>query len=722
MRTRQELEAIDNLCKSTHNNWMSRLLVDSSTPFSVSQNTPLAFCGKYLDPSTGADIYKITVFPTGNEEDDYRLYMHEVGHIVLGHLDELSVNLDNFLYNTLKSDLQGIANRANRECGIDFAESLLKQIIDDPVVNHSFHNIAMDMEVNSKILSHDDILHLQDSITKFFTKKEEEALKMIIDKSTDGKVKEFADAVLQQLRAQAQVKLVYPTDFSTVDENGNTCPFPENLTYAEYLVLMIKHVDQFIKAIVSANSSDNDGKVNTNVSKQQIQKALNDWWNKQSEEYKRGYSQAWKDLAKAQQNGNQQQSGQNNQSQQANQNGNQQQTGQSQQNNNNQQSGQSGQNGLPQQFGQNGNNGQQSGQQNGQSGQGSQIGNNGQSQQAGQSGQQSGQSGQQNGQNGNGQNGNGVDDYTRGYQDALADAAKGLASELAGKQSRGFNDLLKQGKNSSSSNGTSSQEGCDQNQNGQQNSNGSKDSSNNGEGDGDVDHSSPGRKEADEVRATCAGDDSKRSGTGCGKESGAMSVVQVQDQDEVDMAIDEVIHNIKHRVVKLTNRRDAMKLRNRGICKNMIRPIISQKISVATNPKLVFLIDVSGSMDRALIQRVLVTISNKLRRVNRSLLYDIIAWDTDLCEHIKDVKTSSPIPKITVGGGTDMASGMRFFRDNYDRSAVLIIISDFCDSLEDWKKEEESMSGYDIYGWKYGDSSYHKDMNWTRLKQRNFDS
>lgn len=675
MRTRQELEAIDNLCKSTHNNWMSRLLVDRSTPFSVSQNTPLAFCGKYLDPATGADIYKITVFPTGNEEDDYRLYMHEVGHIVLGHLDELSVNLDNFLYNTLKSDLQGIANRANRECGIDFAESLLKQIIDDPVVNHSFHNIAMDMEVNSKILSHDDILHLQDSITKFFTKKEEEALKMIIDKSTDGKVKEFADAVLQQLRAQAQVKLIYPTDFSTVDENGNTCPFPENLTYAEYLVLMIKHVDQFVKAVVSANSTDGDGKVNTNISKQQIQKALNDWWNKQSEEYKRGYSQAWKDLAKAQQNGNQQQSGQNGQSQQANQNGNQQ-AGQSQQNNG--QSGQSGQSG-----------------QNGQTG--------------------------QSGQNGNGQNGS-VDDYTRGYQDALADAAKGLASELAGQQSRGFNDLLKKQGKDSSSNGTSGQGGSDQNQNDPQNNNGSKDSGNGNEGAADVDHSSPGRKEADEVRATCAGDESKRSGTGCGKESGAMSVIQVQEQDEVDMAIDEVIHNIKHRVVKLSNRRDAMKLRNRGICKNMIRPIISQKISVATNPKLVFLIDVSDSMDRALIQRVLVTISNKLRRVNRSLLYDIIAWNTDLCEHIKDIKTSSPIPKIKVGGGTDMASGMRFFRDNYDRSAVLIIISDFCDSLEDWKKEEESMSGYDIYGWKYGDSSYHKDMDWTRLKQRNFDS
>ena len=48
--------------------------------------------------------------------------MHEIGHIYLGHLDEICVELDNYLYNTIRENFYSIAERINANCGIDFGD------------------------------------------------------------------------------------------------------------------------------------------------------------------------------------------------------------------------------------------------------------------------------------------------------------------------------------------------------------------------------------------------------------------------------------------------------------------------------------------------------------------------------------------------------------------------------------------------------------------------
>ena len=66
-----------------------------------------------------------------------------------------------------------------------------------------------------------------------------------------------------------------------------------------------------------------------------------------------------------------------------------------------------------------------------------------------------------------------------------------------------------------------------------------------------------------------------------------------------------------------------------------------------------------------------------------------------------------------------MAGAIDYFKDKYDPSAIMILISDFEDYLEEWHEREEKMSGYTMYGFNYGDKVNQK---WTNLKVKNFRS
>ena len=91
-----------------------------------------------------------------------------------------------------------------------------------------------------------------------------------------------------------------------------------------------------------------------------------------------------------------------------------------------------------------------------------------------------------------------------------------------------------------------------------------------------------------------------------------------------------------------------------------------------------------------------------MKRIKAGLKYNIITWSTQLGNHIKDINPRRPVPTIRVGGGTRMAEGIKFFRENYDESAILVLISDFEDYLEEWHKVEKEMPGYTMYGFNYG--------------------
>jgi hypothetical protein len=230
------------------------------------------------------------------------------------------------------------------------------------------------------------------------------------------------------------------------------------------------------------------------------------------------------------------------------------------------------------------------------------------------------------------------------------------------------------------------------------------------------DHNTPERDDADKKREL--GEIRSQGGIGCGKSGGPDVTRLVTEQDPIDMALEEVILNFKSKVVKMDYRRDMMHKYNRGIMRSVIAPSYINKITLTTDPTIVFLIDVSGSMDTALVDRCLGTISRSLKRICKGLKYNIITWSTRLGEHIQDIDPRKPVPRISCGGGTRMAGGIEYFKEHYKDDAILILISDFEDDLQDWHRVEKTMPKYTMYGFNYGYQSYKQE--WTNFKVKDF--
>lgn len=721
-RNKSELEAIQRFVDGAYNRLGNILYKDLDQPFDP--KTSLGYCFKHIDPVNARVIYKIVCAKTGIKYTDFRVMMHEYGHIYLGHLDGIHEELDTTIVETFRNYRGELIEEINKNCGIDFADKLIERVIDDPVLNHSLHNIAMDMEVNSKILSKEDVEEMEADITTILPKTQEKALEYIRDHTDDEEAKKKLDETLKKMAAEAKIKLILPERYKLgVDDQGNPIPFPDELTYGEYLLLIITHLDQFVKMLVSIQLGGNGD--TAEITKEQIQEALQkqmEEFNKQSEAYKKGYEDAQNDYA----NGTPGQS-------QAAMNG---MPDPSQLNlGNPQQQGQLPPNGIqpppglqpPQQGQQQGQQGNQSGQQDGsqQGGQQPGAGSPGQSGQGQPSGQGNqpgngqGQSGQGQGQPGNPGQG-GLPEYNRGYNDGMRDAANGQGG---GSGMQGLSGLMSNAGMSpdgSSSDGQGS-DGQAQGQ-GQNKYQGMRKDPNKEGGDGRMDHRTPSRDEADQKREL--GRIRSAGGMGCGSDGGPYATREViKEVDEVEMALNEVMRNVKARVVKKEVVRDTMRLYNRGIIRSVIAPAVSQKITISVDPKIVYLIDISGSMDTELVDRILKTIGKNMRKLNRGLKYDIITWSTHLGEHIKDIDPKKGVPRISMGGGTSIATGIKYFKDHYSPEAILIVISDFEDYLQEWHEVEKTMSGYSLYGFNYGDDRWNggsDKIEWKNMKVRKF--
>ena len=707
-RKKSELDFIKSFVDGAYSRLGNILYVDLDRNFDP-QNS-LGYCFKHVDPVNSRVIYQIVCAKIGIPYTDFRVMMHEYGHIYLGHLDGIHEELDAQIVDVFRDHRGELIEEINKKCGIDFADKLIERVIDDPVLNHSLHNIAMDMEVNSRVLSKDDIEEMELDITSVLPKYQEEALRYLRDHTDDATAKQEIDDVLKKMEKEAKIKLIVPERYHTgVDDQGNPIPFPAGRTYAEYLMMIIQNLDQFIKMLVSIQMGGNGD--TSDITKDMIRDALQKQMQQHSDAYKQGYNDAQQDYA----NGTPGQ-------QQRVMNG---------QDNGQQGSGQQGQDlglqGSQPQQGQ----GQQQGQQGGnQQGQGGGQGNGQQGQQQGQ-GQGSGQGGQNpgrgqspGGSGGSGMSGQDLQDYNQGYQDGMRDAANGQGG---GSGMQGLSGLMSD--MGMASDGSSSDSG-DQGQDGQGGQGGGN-GTNRYQGmrkdptkDGRMDHRTPGRDEADQKRKV--GKIRSAGGVGCGDSGGPDMEREVDKEvDEVEMALNEVMQNVKARVIKRETRRDVMKLYNRGIIRSVIAPSISQKVTVSVDPKVVYLIDISGSMDTVLVDRILKTIASNMKKLNRGLKYDIITWSTRLGEHIKDIDPRKGVPRISTGGGTSIASGMQYFKDHYGPEAILIVISDFEDYLEEWHRVEETMPEYTLYGFNYGDDRWNGGSDkiaWKNMKIKKFRS
>ena len=761
MRSKTDLENVKKFVDNTYSRYGNKLILDVDKPYDPN-HSQLGYCYKDIDPKTNRVIYRICCTKIGIPRTDFRVMMHEYGHIYLAHLDGIHEDLDILVCNLIRDHRGELIDDINRKCGIDFADKLLERVIDDPELNHSLHNIAMDMEVNSSVLSKDDVEEMEADITSVLPKTEEEYLQYLIDNAEPGTDTSKAKEALDRMKKSAKIKLILPCRYNTgQDVTGNPIPFPDDLTYADYLILIFKHFDQFIKMLVSI---DNGGNGDTNeVSQEDIQNALNDWFKNKSQEYLDGYNKALQDLQNGMPNPNdkdysqgfqdgydqgmknQQQSQSQDQGQQSQDQGQQSQDqgqqsqgqnsgGQNQgtqpQNQNSQDQGQGQQNSQSQgnQSQGQGNQGQKSpsyqqGFQDGMNAaqnQGQSQGNQGQGNSQGQQGQQNSQGqGNQGQSQGQGSGNSPSNDFQQGYQDALRDAANGNIRQDQGNSGMGgLNGLLSRTGMMQPNNKVGQKKGEGQAQvNAENPHNTQKSRFDSGDEDLGKDHGSKSRQEADEKRKL--GQIKAGGGVGCGKGGGPGYVREVDKMvDEVDSAIKEVIKNVRSRVVKHRDVFDMMKLYNRGVQREVIAPSYSEKVDLKSDPKLVFLIDISGSMNTELVDRVLKTIAKSLYKLNPSLRYDIITWSTRLGEHIKGIDPKKSIPSIHCGGGTDMASGMVYFKNNYKKNAILILISDFEDSLNEWHRVESGMKGYLMYGFNYGYHSYSQE--WSYFRQRNF--
>lgn len=677
-RTRLELEAIKNFIDSTYNRFGNLLMVDTTKPYDP-EHSELGYCYKYTDPVTKHVVYRIICSQLGIPETDFRVMMHEYGHIYLTHLDGIHEELDIQICNLLRDHRGELIEYINESCGIDFADKLLERIVDDPNLNHSLHNIAMDMEVNSSVLSSEDIEEMEKDISSLHTKQMENLLEYNINSSEDPEVKKKYQDQLDKLRNEAFIKLIVPERYYLgKDEQDNPIPFPDDLTYAEYLILIIKHLDQFVKMLVSIKMGGNGD--TSQITQQDIQNILNNMarnWANKSDAYKQGYNDALNDYKNNQvgQKSNQPQQGQQGQPQQG--------------------QGQSGQQGMPV-SGQGMSDGQ-----NNNSGPGQPGGSDGRPEQSESSIQGQSQGQQSGNQQGQGQSGNSGDpqaDYDQGYQDALNDIANNGGQSGGDMQS--LSDFFDQ--MGISGDGQSPYKGTRPDNEGAKN-----------------DHRTDSRDEADRKRDM--GQIKSGGSLSCGNDGSPYMIREVdKNVDLVDMALREVMQHIRSRVVKQDTRKDVMKLYNKGVVRSVIAPTVSRKVTISNEPKLVYLIDISGSMDTQLIDRILKTISKSMVKLSRGLKYDIITWSTCLGEHIRDINPRKVIPKISSGGGTRIAKGIKYFKDHYDPSATLIVISDFEDYLEEWNQIESTMSEYTMYGFNYGCRGESNSVQWKNLKVRNF--
>lgn len=169
---------------------------------------PLGFA--LLRNSLLGESYKIFL-NSADEELEKFLYVHECGHIIFGHVENIVVK-SNILSNRIK--VAYLKHPTLFGTFSDFFEYIKRYI----------YNIAMDLEVNSKHFSEDDIIYFNKILSAFL--------------GTDAKV-------------------CYPKDYS----------YPLSRGWREYLQLMLDDIDKFIEKDKKRKGAKSDAEYGSMVKK-----------------------------------------------------------------------------------------------------------------------------------------------------------------------------------------------------------------------------------------------------------------------------------------------------------------------------------------------------------------------------------------------------------------------------------------------------------------------
>lgn len=572
------MKDISEEVESIYNDF-ENVLITTGKDFTIlsKSGSIVGYCNKYKG------IYRV-VYPITKDKDiDDRIKMHEYGHIYLGHLEGVYEELDKKLCRIIRNKDRQLIDLINKNCGIDYADSLLDKVINDPFLNHRIHNIAMDLEVNSTILDEDDLNLITEKVNNLIFEE--------YKKLSNGGKKLPSDKEMNNLYSNFNMKGVLPSQFG----------FNKGLTYPDYLVKLILNLDQVLRML---SNQYND-----------------------------------KDRFKNAMNGNGK-------------------------------------------------------------GEKSEVG------------------------NGSPQEGENED-----------------INKNIPKTKEEFEEMMK---NASSSMKGSSDESDDNSSNGggsskpSQDNNGENDKSNKSESNSDdgnndesdktdCDHGTDSRSESDKRRKESLGNYESDGGDGRGSNKSYSVRNYNINNDPLDLALTEILRDVRHKVIKRDFSKDMTYKYNRKILgkdNRMLSPTYRQRITRTENPTIAFFVDVSGSMNSRLVDRIITNIRNGMKIIDRSLKYSIVTWDTELCEYFKDINSDTPIPEISSGGGTDLAGTFDFFKKNFGIDSIMVIISDFEDALNKWHDREKLMNGYSMYGLKYGKMTWYNNgvmPDWKNLKVRQCD-
>lgn len=321
--------------------------------------------------------------------------------------------------------------------------------------------------------------------------------------------------------------------------------------------------------------------------------------------------------------------------------------------------------------------------------------------------------------------------WINGYNKSIDDIAQALMNEDENgggsqNQQQSSGDGFEQEDSSNQGGGSNS----DQGENGEDQSQGEGEGDATEQGD-ETDHNTPSMTDyLKDLKDGTIGDPDNpknirnRGGKGRSTESTPAVFRQVNVQlDPLDEFLVKLGKSHRKTVTSVKAKRNVMYKHNRRMGSgrsNVIIPTVQMKLEKDSEPRVVFLIDISGSMDTDLIDRVLKTISISLKKISTKVRYDVITWHTDLGTHFRDLDPRNPVTSFPMGGGTCLAPGIKYFGLHYKKNCPLIIISDFEDCLQDWDRECNLLPGYKLYGINYG--SRRSNIKWGNFEEFKFDN
>ena len=267
MKTLGEIRDFIGYLDRTYNNYRYKLRKSLDRPYGV-KNPDLGYCWMYNDDASDTTTYNIVVAKTGIERLDLRVTYHEYLHCYLGHLED-HLTLDENASLVLKNERGQLVDSLKESCGLDedTAMTMIEAIIDDPELNHTIHNIAEDMAVNS-FIGLGGIKEMEEDINSIKVNLQAEFLKAYRDTLKSKRLKKRMDGIIDETIEAAKSKFIHPSRYHYPDGR----PWEEGKTYQEYFLMIIRNLDQLLKSSANRNSGGNGDTSGT--SGQDVQDAL----------------------------------------------------------------------------------------------------------------------------------------------------------------------------------------------------------------------------------------------------------------------------------------------------------------------------------------------------------------------------------------------------------------------------------------------------------------